>query len=165
MNTKLLSLLLVLALMIPALGLTESAVMLPNPVREATREEVLEATGANLLVPEEATEVSYSLIEVPDQEPLGQVRFVYQQAEYLFRAQQGNDPADISGMYLDWDTVTQAEKAPFSGTICLDESGDGIALWRYEKEGYNFALVMFNAATEDGLLEMSALLLPDLGEA
>lgn len=163
MNKKLLSLLLVLALMIPVLGLAEG-MMLPNPVREVTREEVLEATGANLLVPEDATEVDYSLIEIPDQEPLGQVRFVFQQVEYIFRAQLDNDPNDISGMYQDWDTVKHVVMAPFSGTVCLHEFGDGIALWRYEKEGYNFALAMFNVATEEALLEMSDLLLSDLGE-
>lgn len=163
MNKKLLSLLLVVTLMIPALALAEG-ILLPNPVRDATREEVLEATGVNLLVPEKATEVSYLLIEGSGYEPLGQARFVFQQAEYIVRVQMDKDPNDISGMFRDWDSVTHVEQAPFSGTICLDESGDGVALWRYEKEGYNFSLAMFNVATQEALLEISKLLLPDFDE-
>jgi hypothetical protein len=138
--------------------------LLPNPVRDATREEVLDATGVNLPVPETATEVSYLLIEGPGYEPLGQAHFVFQQAEYIVRVQMDNDPNDISGMFHDWDWVTHVEQAPFVGTICLNESGDGVALWRYEKEGYNFSLAMFNVATQEALLDISKLLLPDFGE-
>ena len=53
MNKKLLSVLLVVTLLIPALGVAEG-MLLPNPVRDATREEVLDATGVNLPVPETA---------------------------------------------------------------------------------------------------------------
>ncbi len=163
MIKKVLSLFLLMTLMIPALDLAEG-ILLPNPVRNATREEVLEATGVDLLVPEKATEVIYLLIEGSGNEPLGQARFIFQQAEYIVRVQMDSDPNDISGMFFDWDSVTHVEQTPFNGTICLCKSGDGVALWRYEKEGYNFSLAMFNVATEEALLEISKLLLPDFGE-
>ena len=163
MNKRLLSLLLVLALMLPALGLAEG-LLLPNPTREASREEVLEVTGVNLLVPEKATEVRYTLIEGAGYEPLAQAHFVFQQAEYIWRVQMDDAPNDISGMYHAWQSVTHVEQAPFTGTLCLSESGDGVALWRYEKEGYNFSLAMINVATDEILLELSRLLLPDFGE-
>ncbi len=77
----------------------ESSVGRANPWTEADREGVKSATGYDLSVPDEATNIVYSYMEDGN---LAQVTYTINNNEWTYRVQATDELTDISGMYYEW---------------------------------------------------------------
>ena len=60
--------------------------------------------------------------------------------EYDFRIQHGRGDADISGMYYDWNQEIKYPENKPECTVYLNESGQGICLWKDRSYRYSLAV-------------------------
>lgn len=103
---------------------SEVTVGIENPWVDTNQEGVLEATGLNIYIPEEATNAQYSYMKTDD---MAQVTFSYfGNDDWTFRMQKTDMLMDISGLYYEW--VFQ-ESVTVSGHEAMDyayvEGDDG----------------------------------------
>lgn len=79
---------------------------LENPWEEIDVEDMAPAIGYNLAVPEGATDV-YCCVD--KQDGIGELRFMLDETFYTARIKATSDFEDISGMYYDWTTTSEAK--------------------------------------------------------
>ena len=102
----------------------EVTVGVENPWVESDKEGVIEATGLNIYIPEDATDAKYSYMKTSN---MAQVTYTYNGHDsWTFRKQKTDMFMDISGMYYEW--VYQGE-TKVSGKDAMDyvyvEGDDG----------------------------------------
>lgn len=143
------------ALPIPAAELIAS---MPNPMREATAEELKEAVGVAFAAPENATDVTYFLYEYGPVKT-AEMNFTVDGNACTFRAEAADAFADLSGMYIDFATESEAKIGENDATIKLNEGAEGICIWHDAAAGLNFSLTMMTGASVDALSAMANSLL------
>lgn len=77
----------------------QEMVGMANPWTESDKDGVLQATGIELNVPDEASNVAYSYME---KDQMAQVTYELMGANWTYRGQMANELTDISGMYYEW---------------------------------------------------------------
>ena len=85
---------------------------LVNPWTESDREGVAEATGFDMVAPEEATEVIYSYME---ETGLAEMQYVLDDIHWIYRMQMTDELTDISGLYVEWGSELE-------GTVAENEA-------------------------------------------
>ena len=127
-----------------------------NPVEEIAREQYVQDTGVDPLLPEDRFgEPVFTRINVSPA-PIYAMEFEDVQSgdRFTFRLCMEADETDISDMYYVW---ISAEVAP-EYMAFWNEEGQGICLWQNDK-GVAFSLAMEQNATRDALVGMRVLLM------
>jgi len=139
-----------------AIAEKDSGLGLVNPLKEMSREELVEATGIDLGAPENAEELVYSLISLEDSAPIAQLKFKLDGEELCYRAQSmaGQNAADISGMYYQWEIEKHVfVNMNYAVVYC---SGDaGYIKWIDAAPGIQYSLSMNEGADKDKLIELA----------
>ena len=132
----------------------EHTVTVVNPIREVTREEMLEEVGIPLNVPADATDVAYYVIA--GESTIAQAKFSVNGLEYCLRACATGEfePVDISGLYYTWEVQEEAEVGYCVGEVFL--AGEvGYVAWLDVVPGLNYNLSIKEGATKEILIEMA----------
>lgn len=172
MNKKFLSLIIALLFMVVLTGCIErveeidptkplaaadSSLKIANPMKEMSREELIEKTGIDLGTPEGAEDMVYSMIELSEGRPIAQLRFELEGHELCFRAQtvDGKSAAgDISGLYYNWAYTHNTFVARLYAVVNV--SGDvGYIKWIDAENGVQYSLSMTEGADEKLLVELA----------
>ncbi len=144
-------------------ALATGTAALPNPVREVTLEALQTELGFPFQLPEEATDVAYTIINGAEgQSPIAQADFTMNEAQMTCRKQKVEALTDISGMHYDW---TKTGVTAFEGVedAAISTNGEqGILLWYDAAQGITYSLSMNAGASEDALVDVAAkiMLLP-----
>jgi len=123
----------------------EEAVGMGNPIEEVTLEKIVEVTGSKAVLPENASNPTYLLIN----NELGEIRFTLDSPKYdmTLRTQKLDEFTDITGMYYDWNSAYDETLCDYAARIMNYESDtDGCArafLW-YDADNK----VMYSLATQ-----------------
>ena len=132
----------------------ETSAELPNPVKEASADEIAERFGVVMKAPENAEELSYTIID--GETPLAQLSFLLDGAAYTYRIARAPAYRDISGMYYEWQEISVEEDE--DGSIRLIDGGAGVYDRFDAAEGTVYSLSMDSGASPDALTEMAGLL-------
>lgn len=120
------------------------SVGLANPLHESDRAGVLEATGFALDAPEDAEDVSYFWIS--GDPVIAEVRFTQDGHQFTYRAAGENEFKDISGMYYEWESSTEAALDYLKATLFWNENKEGIILWYDMAPGVMYSLSVDSGA-------------------
>jgi len=133
----------------------ESEDGIPNPLRESTADEILQTLGITFNLPQEAQDVSYSIIEIAEANPIAQAQFTLNDAGYAYRIQSTDAFTDISGSYYDWTTIEAIDIAYCSGELRYIEGGAGICLWYDIVPGLMYSVSTDTGTSRDSLLSLA----------
>lgn len=131
------------------------AVALPNPVREVTAQEFQEEMGVSFTLPEGAQETAYSIIDMREEEDIGQVQFVLDGVHYGCRVQPGVEQKDISGMYYEWTAEESVDLSGVQAEALYNEGEAGILLWYNADRQLAYSVSMGTGATMDALVAVA----------
>lgn len=171
-TTKLLALVFVLCFALSACGAnapaptpdpepvpdTSGPVQVVNPVREATMEEQLAEAQMTLNVPQGGTETARLLIDT-DGDPVVEVDFTLDGAEWFYRVQNGEPTAEeLSGMYYEW-TNTQEVKVDYCNGVLTTNDKENVAclMWRDIVVGVTYTLSTVDTSDIDTVLGVANL--------
>lgn len=135
----------------------DSGLAIANPVKEMSRQELIENTGIDLGSPEGADNLVYSMIELSDETPLAQLRFTLDGYELCLRAQAISADAaadDISGLYYQWEYTKNVFVSLRYAVVNV--SGDvGYVKWVDAAPGIQYSLSMTQGAEAELLIELA----------
>jgi len=126
----------------------EEAAGMGNPIEEVSPEKIVEATGSKAILPENAENPTYLLVN----NELGEVRFTLDSAKYnmTLRSQKLDEFTDISGMYYEWQSEYAESFGDYEGKLMnynSAEEGDiRMYLW-YDAD--NKVMFSLSAQAED----------------
>ncbi|MCR5420487.1 MAG: hypothetical protein K6E98_05750 [Lachnospiraceae bacterium] len=118
----------------------KTGTQLANPWRECDKDEIGEVLDAYFIIPEEATDVRYSLME---EDKLAQADFTLDGLNYTARMKRADEFSDISGCNYEWDVEDEGD---FLGSPSVSKRYNGekesvdLLLWMDESEGLMFSL-------------------------
>lgn len=146
----------------------DSALGIVNPIKEMSRQELIEQCGIDLGAPEGAENMVYSLINIGEAEPVAQLRMSLDGHELCLRAQGMSAAApagDISGMYYEWEHTRNVFVSMLYAVVNV--SGDiGYIKWIDAAPGIQYSLSMTEGASEELLIELAEKVFhPTQGEA
>lgn len=128
---------------------------MPNPMREATEDEINEYLGTTVHLPEGATDVMYFVYEFGDLDSV-EVQFSVDGASCVFSAQHTDALVDVSGMYIDFAVTEEGVKVGENeATIKLNEDAEGICIWFDAANGTSNSLTMLEGASVEKLTDMA----------
>ena len=135
----------------------DSGLTIANPVKEMSREELLEKTGIDLGPAEGAENLVYSMIDLRDAYPIAQLKCSLDGHELCLRAQEMTAQAaagDISGMYYEWESTRNVFVSMRYAVVSL--AGDiGCIKWIDAENGLHYSLSMNQGADEKLLIELA----------
>lgn len=135
----------------------DSGLAIANPVKEMSRQELIENCGIDLGAPEGAEDMVYSLIDLSESLPVAQLRFKLDGYELCLRAQAMNSQSmagDISGLYYEWE-LTRNTFVNFRYAV-VNICGDiGYIKWVDAVPGIQYSLSMTEGAEEKLLVELA----------
>ena len=134
----------------------DSQFSLANPVKEMSRDELVEACGIDLGEPEGAEDMVYSLITLSDNNPVAQLCFSLDGHELCLRAQlmAGEIAQDISGMYYNWESTEHVCVSRDYAVLYL--CGEvGYIKWLDGGNATQYSLSMAEGAERDTLIELA----------
>ena len=142
-------------------------VMIPNPVKEVTAQELGELTGVFLTAPE-GVEAAFSVIE--GERNIAQMSFVRDGAKVTLRVCSAGipegEPEDISGLYYEWENT--AENVPVgynSAWLHWNEGEAGYIVWYDFAPGLLYTVSVDTGAGAEGLTQLATeLYAPVQGE-
>lgn len=138
------------------LAVQDSGMKIANPIRQMSREELIEESGVDLGAPENAEDLVYSIIELEGANPVAQLRFTLDEQELCFRAQYiGTEKAeDISGLYYEWERKEYAYVNYCAGLAFF--AGElGYIKWFDPVSGIQYSLSMTEGAKFDAMLKLA----------
>ncbi len=136
-------------------GEPEPTAQVPNPVHESTATEILETLGITFHIPEDALNVSYSIIDAGDGKAMAQAKFTRSNVEYTYRIQSKPAFEDISGAYYEWTTVKKIEVSYCSGELRYNNGKEGICLWYDTVPGLMYSVYTGEGADEETLMSLA----------
>lgn len=142
---------------VPALA-GDAMVSMPNPMVEATAEEVADIIGITVNVPENATEVQYFIYEIGEVIYSVEGQFTVDDVPYIFSAAQGEASEDLSGIYETFETEEEIVIQEMPATLKLNEGGIGTLSWHDSNLNLSMNLSMMDAADADTLTAMAEAL-------
>ncbi|MDO4977780.1 MAG: hypothetical protein Q4E53_11025 [Eubacteriales bacterium] len=156
-----------------------------NPVVEVSEEEMVEKTGIDLPIPDEASDVKYSVIESGEESSaIAQVDFTLDGKEMYMRAcmtdltsllGSNNEEldiadiqsgiGDISGLNYNWNQFSTDFVQDREGYVCVSNDGPGYVAWLDVVPGILYNLCTEDDANTEELLEYAnTLFVPMQGE-
>lgn len=123
-----------------------------NPWTESDMQGVYDATGFNLVVPDDANFAYYSYNE---QIGMAQVMYGLDEVDYVVRAQHTDAAEDISGNYYDWaeETTGTVDNCPANFYVNVHDDTTPVVrmvTWYDEATGTSYSLSL-NSMTETDL--------------
>ena len=118
---------------------TEQSAGLANPMVETDAKGFVEQVGAELNVPQGATDVKYYVID----KTLGQMDFKLNGMDFTARVKSSDKFEDISGMYCTWDAEEDCTICGFDGRQMrgkTDGSAVDVCLWYDVVPGLMYSL-------------------------
>lgn len=130
-----------------------------NPVHVSTREDAERAAGQLLpSLPENVSDVVYSYIDAPADEPNGtviaQAAFQWEGTKCTLRVASATEIRDIAGFYYTWTFERSMRVGTYDGLIRLMQDGPGVALWYDVRNGAACSLSMDDNASLDRLMNL-----------
>ena len=149
-----------------------------NPVHESTHEEILSLDGIDLQIPNESELEKISWVRIVTGDGvIDEVSFYYDYSFFVCRAKKTDAPEDISGMYYEWDYVsdynlpngmsaegaptihTSAEDAPTihtssEGAPTIYSSNEGPGMIIGYENGYSYSIAMPVESDDEKLVSM-----------
>lgn len=151
---------------VSALALAEGDIAsMPNPMQEATAEEVNAALGFEVTLPEEAADVQYFLYALEDTVLGAEIQYNVGETAYVFRGEPGEEATDISGMYIEFAAEEEVVEESITAAVKLNEGAEGVFMWFDAELGMNYCLTMMDGASVDALAEMVDVILTATMEA
>ena len=92
-----------------------------NPWTETTGERLMEALGLQLGVPEDATNVTWRMLEA---EQMGELQCNWNDVALTARVAPSDDFQDISGMYYEWQHQEACAVGRCDGVVSIAEDGE-----------------------------------------
>ena len=135
----------------------QAIVSMPNPIRESTQAEILEALGVVCAVPEHASDIGYAIIA----DKTAQINFMWRNARCTCRVQPSSELElkDISGFYYTWKNEIDAQVGCNDAKVkwTTDENGEsvGICIWWDAAPGIMYSVSMKKNASKENLLELA----------
>ena len=135
---------------------------LPNPVKEATADEVLTQTGIRFQAPEGAEAVSYGTIEQSGASPIAQMQFTLNGIGSTYRVWKTEAPSgtlpDISGLYEVWTGNAEASVGDNEAQLHWIEGKQGYIAWYDNMFGRLYCLSVDSGAGQEGLISLAETL-------
>ena len=139
-----------------------------NPVHESTHEEILSLDGIDLQIPNESELEKISWVRIVTGDGvIDEVSFYYDYSFFVCRAKKTDAPEDISGMYYEWDYVSDynlpngmsAEGAPTihtssEGAPTIYSSNEGPGMIIGYENGYSYSIAMPVESDDEKLVSM-----------
>ncbi|MDO4976874.1 MAG: hypothetical protein Q4E53_06400 [Eubacteriales bacterium] len=160
-----------------------TATTVVNPINEMSEEKMVEQTGVDLPIPEEATDVSYSVIEAKDGN-IAQVDFTLEGQKMYLRAcitsltnladsdneadlkEINTDNGDISGLFYNWNQAARVEVEGRDAMIHVTNKGVGYIAWLDVVPGILYNLCMEENANMENLQDFAEeVFVPMQGES
>ena len=152
-----------------------------NPIKEVSQDELAADTGIDLPLPDEATDVTYSIIELPEYD-IAQADFTLDGDEMYLRAcftdmtalnDQSADAksydtsaGDISGLNYKWNSFKSTDVQGREAMVSANKHGQGYIVWLDVVTGVLYNLCMEKNANPDKLEELAAkVFVPMQGDA
>lgn len=139
---------------VPADAPTSGAVMIGNPIRTCSIEEIT-ALGYAFPTPQAAADVQYQIIDDGQDTPLAQAKFAWNDSEFCYRARETEEFTDISGMYYDWEETRIWSAGELAFELNAVESGEAWLGWydaakelQWCLSGQNGTAALFGCAQE-----------------
>ena len=127
----------------------EKTAGLPNPMVETDAKGFVEQVGAELNVPQGATDVKYYVID----KTLGQMDFKLNGMDFTARVKSSDKFEDISGMYCKWDVEDDCKIGGRDGKNMrgkTDGKNVDVCLWYDVVPGFMYSLSTQTADSLDG---------------
>ena len=135
----------------------DSGLTVVNPVKEMSRQELIDCSGIDLGAPEGAADMVYSLIDLKDTADIAQLRFTLDGHQLCLRAQTMSALApagDISGLYYEWEYTKNTFVSMLYAVVNI--SGHiGYVKWIDAEAGIQYSLSMSEGASEEKLIELA----------
>lgn len=135
---------------------------LPNPIHEASCQEVEEVVGEWFYLPplpEGMENAVYSYIDAPQDDPEGfviaQATFDYQGIRCVLRGSFTDDLQDLSGMHHDWLFDRGMPIGVFCGRVMLVDDGPGVAQWYDTLQSSTYSVSMDEGATLEKMMVLA----------
>ncbi len=135
----------------------DSQLNIANPIKQMSRQELVESCGINLGEPEGAENMAYSLIELDGGNPVAQLKFTLEGHELCLRAQAMDTQSaagDISGLYYEWD-VSQHTFVRMNYAVAYLKDDMGYIKWIDGAPGIQYSLSMAEGADVDTLVSLA----------
>ncbi len=139
---------------------TEEAVQMVNPIKESSAKEILQKVGVEIGVPEDASNIRYSIITTSEG-LTAQMDFDWKNSECTARIQPSVSLQleDISGFYYNWKNETTCSVsynvAQVKWTGTSEGVQPGICIWWDAVPGLMYSVSMKNNANEQLLSELA----------
>lgn len=128
---------------------------MPNPMREATAEEIDAALGISFKAPEEAADVQYFLYNFGGLDQLAEAQYTLNGLACTLRAEAADELSDISGMYVDFASQEAVSVGAYEGLVKVNEGAEGVCLWYDAEGGILYCLILTDGATAAILTDMA----------
>lgn len=172
-----------LLMMTSVSALAESGLAgMPNPMVEATADEIAQKLNVTVKLPENAQDAAYFLYDVSP--AMGEVQFTVDGIAYTYRVSEATAFEDISGMYVEFDATEEVSMGivpigedgtcpcgpdaaceacdedfctcrEVDGELRITEGAEGVALWFDEANGRMYSLSMASNADMMVLMSMA----------
>ena len=133
------------------------AVGMPNPIKESSAEEIKQTLGFQFSVPDDSSNVQYSIIGGT----LAQMDFVWKESKCTARIKKSSsvETEDISGFYYNWSNETSGTVANNPSQIKwkITDVGDivGICIWKDKSSDLTYSVSMRQHADSVKLAELA----------
>lgn len=149
MTKKIMAILLALGCLF---AFTAGAGAVVNPVSEVTEQELLDQLGISFAIPEDATDVVFSIIGGS----LAQVVFTLDGDVYTCRMEATDELSEITGMYFDWAKTEEIVLDNAAEAVLrLNDGEQGEVIWYNVVYGMTAAVIMEEGATADKLMAVA----------
>ena len=153
--TFVLAMVMVLTLLSTSALATDVVGGVPNPMREATQQEILETVGADMREPDGSELLGSFIIESEDTAPMGEIRFLLDGIEYTYRIRGAEAATDISGLYYEFTQEQPVEIGINAGTARIAGDEVGVIEWYEVAAGIAYSLSMASEPSIDTLVRVA----------
>ena len=149
------SMLMVLFLMMGGSALAGNVGGVPNPMREATQQEILETVGVDMREPDGSELLGSFIIESEGTAPMGEIQFSLDGIEYSYRICGAEAPTDISGLFYEFTQEQSVEVGINAGTVRIAGDEVGVIEWYEVAAGIAYSLSMASEPSIDALVRVA----------
>lgn len=132
-----------------------------NPLKEVTREELLEETGISFVDEYVTTEPQYFVLTPPDssEKKIAELRFTVGDYELTYRAQPTDklEAYDMNGLYYEWDTEEDVKVSYCDAKLMKCSEAAGL-YWIDVVPGINYSLSCIGDIYEEQFIGLAELL-------
>jgi hypothetical protein len=135
-----------------------------NPIKESSRQEILDELGISFAIPARAENSSYQIIQ--GEEATAQAKFTLDGAGVTYRIQPASAFTDISGVNAEWESEAAVSIKYLTGEARFNKGAEGVCLWYDTVPGLMYCVYVETGAAEESLKSIAnELFVPMQGDA